>query len=147
MTEMPGICCVDRQDALTETMTGARGETAIVLGWDGAHYVQDTGDHIRFCPWSGTSLANRIAPDGLSFDILEFHSTSIMGDLQQASVAFTNGYEIRVNSDMASTGWEFSILKDDRLCGTLPHLDDREIYRAITEEEITELMQVVAELP
>jgi len=147
MTEMPEICCVDLQDALTETTTGVRGETAIVLGRDGAHYVKDTGDSIRFCPWCGTSLANRIAPDKLSFDILEFHSTSIMGDLQQASVAFTNSYEIRVNSDMASTGWEFSILKDDRLCGTLPRLDDREIYRAITEEEVTELMQVVAELP
>jgi hypothetical protein len=59
---------------------------------------------------------------------------------------FENGYEVRVNSDMASAGREFSILRNDQLRGTLPSLTDKEIYRAISEDEVSDLRRVVASL-
>ena len=134
------------QYALGEAAVVAGADMQITLGRDGGYYLKESGDCIRFCPWCGTPLAEPIKTGRLGFDTLEFHDTSIMGDLQQASMCFENGYEVRVNADMASAGWEFAILRDDTLCGTLPSLTDKEIYRAISEEEVSELMRLVAQL-
>lgn len=144
MPESDEICCVDMQHALS--YASAAAGPRIDIGRDGRRYIRDSGERIRLCPWCGAPLAERIQSDQLGFEILEFHSTSIMGDLHQASMMFENGYEVRVNSDMASAGWEFSILRNDQLCATPPSLTDKKIFRAISEEKISEFMRVVAEL-
>ena len=142
MREPDTYCCEQMQDAVEP---GAH-EPEIRVTVDGALYMRDSDERLRFCPWCGAPTVNQIHPAELGFEHLEFQSTSIMGDLQQATMVFANGYQIRVNADMASAGWEFSILRNGQLCGTLPTLCDKEIYRAIDEQQVTELMRQVAAL-